>query len=1408
MGAFNAGSIESTLTLDRTPFQAGLDAAKAEAEEFERGRHEAKLGADLAELQARLDEANAKMDEFADKRPTAELDADAVAADEKIDATTAKVDELGDKTATVRVEADTAGADEKIEATSVAAHMLGTTDPEIVAMFQDADAITQMGAFKAYVDEQFPEGELRDLTIMANIQQAMLNVDRLETRLAELKAQPYDVKVDAQIDDLEAKVNAARLALLTLIDKNIVIGVTDDGGFARIATENDALEAKLNKLAAERPTVVITADDAAFNEKVTAAAENVKRIPDLKETVLLAQVASAVSNVETLQARLDVLTSKPAEVRVVGEIEDLQAKLDLAKLKLAELVDKHIKIDVDDGGSFARVKTEAELAAEAAAKVGDSAETGMSQLQTYAAIGAAALPPVSAGILAIPAALALVAVPAAAVALGMDGIKASASGLAPEFDAVKASASAAFETGLQPAIQNVQTLLPVLGTDLAGTATALSTVATGVTGVVSSSAGMAQVNSVFSGVNTIITNMSPGITGLTQNMLSLAQTGISGLQPLAGVVNQLSEAWKSTLADLSASGTSTAAIQALVQVLGAVGALIPPLVSEGAQLMAVLGPPLAGALNVVAAILGALAGPLGDVTTAVLAGVAAWKLLGLAVDGIGTGFNKAVTALSNIGTAQRAASAAATEGAAATEIAEGSTTKFAGALSKVGSAIPLVGAALIAGSEAYKAFHVDADATATALLSGGAAATKASATFDGLSTATGNTNVLYGIFHTTQADVTASMNQQIAAMTPLQAAQARVNLAQTAWNNAVKEFGPDSSEAAFAAADLASKTQALAAAQTTAAAAAQTLTDAIAQQTAQFESAVGAEISYEQSLLKASDAATKTAAAVKAHGAASTEAKTAILAEESAINGAAAAAQKKAEADTAALGPEAQAKAGADAYNTSLLSLASQASPQAQAALLKLTAGMTDTQLQAVTAAAQVSGLATKVLTLPDGRTVTIIADPSQANTSIDQLNMKAKQPLGPASITANAAPALGTFQQFMGSIAAARPIATVNGNVTPFSNAFVGARNTVQGTTTTAPIAGSPAQMLSAYTGARGTVQGTPAVAPINGNAAPFTATANAARTSAQAPATMPINGNPAPANGVLSSLVGQINGTTGTAHVNAEPAPATGVLAAFLAAMNGTTGISHVNAEPAGANSVLAAWLTAVNGTTGTGHVAANDAAARGTLASLLAAINGSSATVTIRANRVGFAGGGIAPVGFAGGGVHHYAEGGVEDTAKNLGMSPMAANTAAIVPPNTLRVIGDRAKDDEFYIPDNNDGYSMALAGEFARRRGMQMVPMADGGLVATADAMTNQIAAVTIQAQAQISGGGSPAAGAAGAGITQAQAAQMIQLLGQVVQGLGRARGVTNNTNVYNPLAETGSDAINLQMRKLSALGLFA
>ena len=94
----------------------------------------------------------------------------------------------------------------------------------------------------------------------------------------------------------------------------------------------------------------------------------------------------------------------------------------------------------------------------------------------------------------------------------------------------------------------------------------------------------------------------------------------------------------------------------------------------------------------------------------------------------------------------------------------------------------------------------------------------------------------------------------------------------------------------------------------------------------------------------------------------------------------------------------------------------------------------------------------------------------------------------------------------------------------------------------------------------------------------------------------------------------------------------------------------------------------------------------------------------TIQLNTSLRGGVGGNMrAQLGFAKGGlaVPAYAAGGLRE------LTPMRGGVAQIVPPDSWRIIGDRMRDDEAYIPINNSARSLALLQETARRLNHQVI-----------------------------------------------------------------------------------------------------
>jgi TP901 family phage tail tape measure protein len=95
--------------------------------------------------------------------------------------------------------------------------------------------------------------------------------------------------------------------------------------------------------------------------------------------------------------------------------------------------------------------------------------------------------------------------------------------------------------------------------------------------------------------------------------------------------------------------------------------------------------------------------------------------------------------------------------------------------------------------------------------------------------------------------------------------------------------------------------------------------------------------------------------------------------------------------------------------------------------------------------------------------------------------------------------------------------------------------------------------------------------------------------------------------------------------------------------------------------------------------------------------------------------------------------YADGGIHK------LTPMKAGIATVVPPNSFRIVGDRLRDDEFYIPDDEAPRSLALGAEWARRRGFVLARTFASGGVATVDSRFSgvpQPASVTVNMPVQV------------------------------------------------------------------------
>lgn len=153
MATFDAGSIEATLTLDRSPFQKGLKAAQAQATAFARRKYTAKLDVDTAAAQRKLDAVKAQLDALARSSPSADVDADTAAAAAKLAAIQAQLDKLDHERATPSVDlASLSTLEERLTRLSISLDRLDVKHAEPRVDVDTAEADAQVVTLQSLLD--------------------------------------------------------------------------------------------------------------------------------------------------------------------------------------------------------------------------------------------------------------------------------------------------------------------------------------------------------------------------------------------------------------------------------------------------------------------------------------------------------------------------------------------------------------------------------------------------------------------------------------------------------------------------------------------------------------------------------------------------------------------------------------------------------------------------------------------------------------------------------------------------------------------------------------------------------------------------------------------------------------------------------------------------------------------------------------------------------------------------------------------------------------------------------------------------------------------------------------------------------------------------------------------------------
>ena len=206
----------------------------------------------------------------------------------------------------------------------------------------------------------------------------------------------------------------------------------------------------------------------------------------------------------------------------------------------------------------------------------------------------------------LPAFISPVIAGAAAVKLGMDGIKQAASVLTPEIDQLKSVMSTTFAQDLGPAMVDLKSVFPVLQQAMPGVAAGMSDMAGALAGAVASGPGLSDIRTTLTSVGSFFTAISPAVNGFVSNFLHMAAVGSQALGPLATALNTITQGFTDMLNQSMGSGDFLQAILGAVGIIQALGTVLNQVIGMAIHFGAVFNSSVATTVTTVGNILAAL----------------------------------------------------------------------------------------------------------------------------------------------------------------------------------------------------------------------------------------------------------------------------------------------------------------------------------------------------------------------------------------------------------------------------------------------------------------------------------------------------------------------------------------------------------------------------------------------------------------------------------------------------------------------------------------------------------------------------------------------------------------------------------------------------------------------------------
>lgn len=1037
MATFDAGTIQATATLDRTPFQRSLEAAIREGKSFDGTTYTAIADVDYRQVDRKVSLAKAKLEQFAGNKYTAKLDADRSGVTRAVEAAQRDLGRTGGKDVKIRADLDTSPILQKLQqieqASNRTADSIGSgftsqfqkikftaifggialgaaaAGPSLIGLAGGfgAAALSAQGlgeALKAYSTEQKNSDKVStagassarsNAIAIRNAQQSIEDARRSAGRAAEDSQErirnasrqevqaAHDVVI-AQEGITRARKEATR-ALQDAQEKVRDFSLDLNGA---LLAERRAAE-DLSKTMMDSASTDL--DKAEAQQRL---AEAVERVSDLNK-----EHARNLQDLDQLQKQGvegsdQVVSAKDQEAAAEDRLKQSMHEADLAQRDAARsqedsarTVERALQaladVQAQQADSAAAAAAKNDAFADAMAKLSPAGQmvvrTLLSLKDNYDRLKSESQGAIFPGLNRF-----LEALPSIEPAV-TGGFKAIGKSISEVGDhASETIKNPLFQGQLEQALKNGAPVVKAVGNaviDLGADFVRFGSTSTDiVSGVVDT------IGSLENGVNRFFTNLQPQSRAAGETFSSFGQIVEDALGGAGTLVGQFVSAWANVRGEVEPVVREV--IDVFTQFTG--GGF-----QSFSDDMKIVLDVVNAALHVVQPFVAVLGGIAGDVLAANLA----FKLFAGPVGKIVELFGKfkpatvaasitsALPAFARVGTEVDKATGKITkntDGLSKNQIAWGKVgTKVADA----GKYIPIIGLAIAGISEVINQAVPDLDNLAQGLLDGGQAGATAGKQISDISTGVVNfSTVMNAAFGNSVNDVAKKARDLYDAMTPLQQAQQRNTKAANDYQYALQHFGEQSIVTREAAEKYRTTTADVEQAQWKAEEATKSHTEKIRDQQDAMLNTEGSQISYERAQIRIKEAQDALNTAISEHGPKSREAQQAELDLRQAMLDSITAAGALADSQTALLDPATRLKEHTYAVNDQLVTLATQAGTALPPELQKLINKMSDSELAAYGVKVEVDKMGNKILSLPPGKRLEFPTDAQRAADGINNL--------------------------------------------------------------------------------------------------------------------------------------------------------------------------------------------------------------------------------------------------------------------------------------------------------------------------------------------------------------------------------------------------------------------------------------